>query len=113
MAISGPLWEIFRSGTNTSVVWKDQSSNPRFAIYNPKKDSNAVSSATLSDDLVLDKETGLVWTRNTNHFGQLNRLDLNTMRREIELGNRSGWRSWLALSIQASRILHCLPVSHT
>jgi Protein of unknown function (DUF1566) len=66
--------------------------NPRFAIYDPKNDSNLVNPDTLSDDLVLDKKTGLVWTRDANLFGQYNWLDSNTMCREIEHGNRSGWR---------------------
>jgi hypothetical protein len=45
--------------------------------------------ATLSDDLALDNETGLVWTRNANLLGQHNWLDANTLGREMELGNRS------------------------
>jgi Protein of unknown function (DUF1566) len=92
MAMNGPLWKMFRSGTNKSVVWKDYPSNPRFAIYDSKNDSNAANPATFSDDLVLDKETGLVWTRDANLLGQHNWLDANTLCREVELGNRSGWR---------------------
>ena len=92
MAMNGPLWKMFRSGTNTSVVWKDYPSNPRFAIYDSKNDSNAANPATFSDDLVHDKETGLVWTRDANLLGQHNWLDANTLCREVELGNRSGWR---------------------
>lgn len=92
MAMSGPFWKIFRPGTDTSVVWKDHPANPRFTIYDPKRDSNAANPATLADDLVLDKETGLVWTRNANHFGQRDWLDSNTVCREMELGNRLGWR---------------------
>ena len=41
---------------------------------------------------MLDKETGLVWTRDANLLGQHNWLDSNTLCRELELGNRSGWR---------------------
>jgi hypothetical protein len=91
-AISGPLWKIFRSGTNTSVEWTDHAPNPRFAIYDPKNDSDPANPATLSDDFVLDKETGLVWARDANLLGSNNWLDSNTLCRELQLGNRAGWR---------------------
>ncbi len=91
-AINGPLWNIFRSGTGTSIEWVDHAPNTRFAIYDPKGDSDPANPATFSDDLVLDKETGLVWARDVNLIGQRNWLDSNTLCRELELGNRSGWR---------------------
>lgn len=46
-----PMWDI------TEAHWEIHKSNPRFAIYNfgtPKHSS---------DDVVFDKETGLVWER--------------------------------------------------
>jgi hypothetical protein len=89
---SGPLWKIFVSGTNTSIAWKDHAPNPRFAIYDPKGDSYPENPATLSDDLVVDKETGLVWPREANLLGQRDWLNSNTLCRELELGMRSGWR---------------------
>lgn len=83
--ISGPLWRILRSGTNTSVAWKDYAPNPRLAIYDANGDSNLANPATLSDDLVLDKATGLVWARDANLLGSHNWLDSNTLCRELEL----------------------------
>ena len=45
-----PMWEI------TGASWIEHPSNPRFAIYN-------LGTMVESDDVVLDKETRLVWTR--------------------------------------------------
>ena len=119
-AMNGPLLEIFRSSTNTSIAWKDHAPNPRFAIYDPKGDSNPSNPATLSDDLVLDKETGLVWARDANLLGSNDWLGSNTLCRELELGNRSGWRlptveeiSSLVDPTQPSPISHCLPAIHS
>jgi hypothetical protein len=49
-----PIWKLFVVGTDTAVAWFDHKPNLRFAIYNPGGTSNP------SDDLVLDKETGLI-----------------------------------------------------
>lgn len=46
-----PMWDI------TEAHWKIHKPNPRFAIYNHG------TSRDMSDDLVFDKETGLVWQR--------------------------------------------------
>ena len=86
------FWKIFRPGTNKSVRWIDHPPNRRFSIYDPNNDSDLNNPETLSDDLVLDKETRLVWPRDANLVGQHNWLDSNTLCRELELGNRSGWR---------------------
>jgi len=66
--------------------------NTRFAIYDPEDNSNFSDASTLSDDLVLDRETGLIWARDANLIGQRNWLDANTLCRELVLGNRAGWR---------------------
>lgn len=87
-----PVWNISKNGTSKSVRWVDHKPNPRFAIYDPQHDSNPINPDTLSDDLIFDKETGLVWSRDANLIGQHNWLDSNTLCREFVLGNRSGWR---------------------
>jgi hypothetical protein len=45
-----PAWDI------TEALWIDHQPNPRFAIYNSKQPMH-------KDDIVFDKETGLVWER--------------------------------------------------
>lgn len=52
-----PIWQIFKdSRAAISVKWQD-ADNPRFAVY------DAGTPAVQSDDVVLDKETGLVWKK--------------------------------------------------
>lgn len=92
MATIGPFWKIFKLGTGTLITWKEHSQNPRFSIFNPRGGSDPANSATLSDDLVLDKETGLVWSRDACLLGQRDWLNSNTMCRELEIGSRLGWR---------------------
>ena len=55
-----PAWTLFQEGTAKSVVWQANATNPRFATYDSGTDDTTV------DDLVLDKETGLVWERRVN-----------------------------------------------
>jgi len=114
--MSGPLWDIFRPGTASSVVWAGHTPNPRFAIYDPKGDSNPANPSTLSDDLVLDKETGLVWARDANLLGSNNWLDSNTLCRELQLGNRAGWRlpavEELASLVDPTQPNLALPLGH-
>lgn len=80
-----PIWNIFKDKSSKPVNWIIHKPNPRFAIFNSKTNSP-------SDDLVIDRETGLVWTRDANLIGQHNWLDSNTLCREFSLSNRSGWR---------------------
>lgn len=84
-----PVWRIFRDDSGESVQWIDQSANPRFAVHTLPV---AIPAAPGSQDVVLDKETGLIWARNANPFGPRNWLDANTLCRELELANRIGWR---------------------
>ena len=94
---SEPTWQIFKLGTNQPVRWKKHRLNPRFAIY------GAETRWDESDDLVLDRETGLVWERaplseptppDTNWKTATARC-LNLM-----LGGRSGWRLPTAEELQ-------------
>ncbi len=99
---SAPIWQITQDGTPKSVEWVDHVPNPRFAIYDPGTPEDN------SDDLVLDKETGLVWARDANWI-KTNRPDIdedgtlgdgkvtwehaNTYcRTYVVIGNRRGWR---------------------
>ena len=47
-----PMW-----GHNRGTLGKIHKPNPRFAIYNPGNTKD------MKDDVVFDKETGLVWER--------------------------------------------------
>lgn len=87
-----PIWELLQSGSNTSVLWVDHGPNQRFAVYDPRGNGNTNNPTTLADDLVLDRETGLIWARDASLIGLQNWLDANTLCRKLELGNRSGWR---------------------
>ena len=60
--LSIPIWKITQKQSAKSVKWVDHDPNPRFAIYDTQTPDDP------SDDLVLDKETGLVWARDANLF---------------------------------------------
>ena len=105
------IWELFLDGTHTSVPWIDHPPNGRFAIYNPGGTANP------ADDLVLDKETGLIWPRNANVRGTaMNWLDANTTTRELKFANRVGWRlptvEELSSLIDTRRSNPALPAGH-
>lgn len=51
-----PVWPITIDGTATPVDWVP-ATNPRFAVFDPS------TPADETDDLVLDRETGLIWQR--------------------------------------------------
>lgn len=79
-----PVWKITEDGTVNSVPWVD-STNPRFAIY----DSGTPADET--DDVVLDKETGLVWERSPSAT-LCDWIDAKAIAYKKVLGGRMGWR---------------------
>lgn len=87
-----PIWPITRDGTNKSVRWSNHAPNRRFAIYDLGANNNPDNPATLSDDLVLDKETGLVWPRDANIEQKQSWLDAIVFCRGFTLADRMGWR---------------------
>lgn len=90
---SKPIWGITRDGTAWSVSWVDVS-NPRFAVYDPGTPGDE------TDDVVLDKETGLVWAKDAN-LAMTSGYDVDGLLewqnavdycRNLEIGGRKGWR---------------------
>ena len=70
-----------------SMKWLDHKPNPRFAIH------DSGTPAEEGDDLVLDKETELVWARNGHLAGkQLTWEDATVYCKNLDLGNLKGWR---------------------
>jgi hypothetical protein len=78
-----PIWEILKKGK--AVHWVDSKYNRRFAIY----DAGIANDS--SDDLVLDKETGLVWERSPSTI-TFNWAAAQSHCNQLTLGNRKGWR---------------------
>jgi hypothetical protein len=81
-----PVWQITQYGTNRSVKWVDLAFDTRFAIY----DSGTPGDET--DDMVLDKETGLVWARDAGLSGIIPWQESVDYCRNFISGNRAGWR---------------------
>ena len=77
-----PVWDM---PEHTFVVWAP---NPRFAV------SDNDTPAGEEDDLVLDRETGLIWARNAN-VASSTKAWISAMiwcHSNCGLGNRFGWR---------------------
>jgi len=116
--VSIPIWKITQEGTAKSVKWVDHAPNLRFAIYDPNDDSNPEIPTTCSDDLVLDKETGLVWARDANLLGStITWEEANSYCWvEVTLGNRKGWRlptvEELSSLVDPSQSGPALPMGH-
>jgi hypothetical protein len=110
-AVSIPIWKITQEGTAKSVKWVDHAPNPRFAIYDPS------TPADETDDVVLDKETGLVWARNAN-LGDVTTWKnvIGYCRNYVTLGNRMGWRlptvEELSSLVDPGQSNPALPVGH-
>ena len=80
-----PIWQITKDGFEPAcITWKN-AANKRFATY----DSGTAQDDT--DDLVLDKETGLVWERFPNDTERTYAMTSIHAIQKI-LGNRLGWR---------------------
>lgn len=79
-----PVWGFF------DKEFVDWSSNPRFAVCDDGNLGNP------NDDLVLDKETGLIWARNPNYLlSEPNEFTWELALRycrNLHLGNRGGWK---------------------
>ena len=105
-----PVWELFADGTDKSVFWADHKPNYRFAIFNNNTPGTA-------DDLVLDRETGLIWPRNASVIPAAQTwLDSNTTSRELRLANRIGWRlptvEELSSLVDIRNTIPALPTGH-
>lgn len=81
-ALAGPLWRSY------SITWTDHTPNPRFALY------DSGTSGDQLDDLVFDKETGLIWTRDAYLTGgeMYSWANARLSCHNLELGNLKGWR---------------------
>lgn len=104
-------WEITYNGTDVLIEWKEHDPNSRFAIYDPETPEKK------ADDLVLDKETGLIWARDANQAnGPKSWQHAILFCRNVALGNRKGWRlpsvAELSSLIDPSKISPTLPEGH-
>jgi hypothetical protein len=104
------LWELFKDGTASPVPWIDHPPNKRFAIYNAGTNEP-------HDDVVLDKETGLIWPRDASRAGApVSWLDANTTVRTFQLATRTGWRlptvEELSSLVDTRRSNPALPTGH-
>src|SRR4030042_3011678 len=101
-----PVWGMF---DKTFVDWPD---NPRFAVCD-----NGTTDTW--DDMVLDRETGLVWMRDPSTYTNSTTTDWkHALQRcnEMALGGRAGWRlptvSELASLVDGAHIRPALPSGH-
>ena len=102
---------ITYDGTDEPLEWIDHEPNPRFAIYDPETPEKNV------DDLILDKETGLIWARDANHAnGPKSWQHAILFCVNVSLGNRKGWRlpslAELSSLVDPSVISPTLPEGH-
>ena len=92
--LRSPIWPMTVDGTSQSIEWVDHGPNPRFAIHDADQNNVAGNEATLLDDLVLDKETGLVWLRDADRLSDttVTWYEAIQLAREADPGNRLVWR---------------------
>ena len=105
------IWGITYEGTDEWLEWEENEPNSRFAIHDSETPGQK------ADDLVLDKETGLIWARDANHAnGPKSWQHAILFCRNVSLGNRKGWRlpsvSELASLVDPSKISPTLPEGH-
>ena len=105
-----PIWQITNRGGIYSVTWSNHTPNPRFAIYKSGTPGDPL------DDMVVDRETGLVWERSpiavtTSDWGAA-----VTYCYQRTLGGRKGWRlptvEELASLIDTTNSFPALPDNH-
>ena len=81
-----PIWQLTNEGVEPNcITWKN-ATNKRFAVYDPG------TPADETDDLVLDKETSLVWARDAGGEGSTYWWNSINAAANFEDGNRAGWR---------------------
>lgn len=114
-AVKIPCWQITQEGTAKAVQWVPHLANTRFAIYDPNGDSDPIDPNTLDDDLVLDRETGLVWQRFPDALS-VDWFQAVTFCYTMTAGNRKGWRlptiEELASLIDPTQTNPSLPIGH-
>jgi hypothetical protein len=103
-----PLWQITEDGKH-AIIWKNHILNKRFGIY------DAGTPADTSDDMVLDKETHLVWERSPAVItSDWSTAVTNCYQREV--AGRKGWRlptvEELASLIDTISANPALPIGH-
>ena len=105
-----PIWEITTPQGNTSVLWKNHIPNKRFAIY------TSGTPADTTDDMILDRETGLVWERTPDTATTSDWGAAVTHCYQLELGGRKGWRlptiEELSSLIDTTNSFPALPDNH-
>jgi hypothetical protein len=110
-----PIWEI------TEANWVDHAPNTRFAIWDVEGDNiTDPGPEAYSNDVVLDKETGLVWARDADLLGGAGEwAGLMYADRELfegpALGGRNGWRIATVEefgTLHAGRSNPALPLGH-
>jgi len=113
-AVSIPVWKITRDGRANSVRWVDHGPNPRFAIYDVD-DDNSGGDQYYIEDLVLDKETGLIWTRDADLTEEGWQAAISFCR-SYSGGHRRGWRlptiEEISTLLDTSRYYPALPEGH-
>jgi len=102
----------FRVWKMSGKTFVNHPGNSRFAVHDPSTPGDS------SDDLVLDKDTGLIWARDAGLLtGPQLPEDAVIACRNVDLGNRKGWRipsveelsSLIDLSVAGSPVL---PAGH-
>jgi len=105
-----PIWQITNRGGIYSVTWSNHTPNPRFAIYKSGTSDDPI------DDLILDRETGLVWERIPDTATSSDWGAAVTHCYQLELGGRKGWRlptiEELSSLIDTTNSFPALPDNH-
>ena len=104
-----PIWSIFKEGTARNVKWSIHKQNPRFAIY------NSGTRHDMTDDLVVDRETGIVWERAPEE-APIQFLNGISHCANLSLGGRKGFHvptvEQLATLVDSTNAYPALPTGH-